>query len=191
MKQGRKAVTNLNSYCSNILYDTIQCQLCLILCQEQFQGCFPRAALLAHTNIVVLFLIVIYFYMEWQSAFKHSVPGVLSWVYFLQGECIKLWMCFWGKSPLGILEKTRGRSSCTIAIIMHFSERVMMAAFQMLSDREIVNFINRHARKKQNYKGKKCLASSKGFRWISWQRTMEKMQGAGLTKKKKRECACQ
>jgi len=48
-----------------------------------------------------------------------------------------------------------------IVIIMCFSKCVLMTAFQILSGTEVVSIINRHARKKHNYRGKKLLGISK------------------------------
>lgn len=62
--------------------------------------------------------------------------------------------------------------------------RVRDYSFPNVSDREIVKIINRNARKNTMAKEKMCLVSSKGFGWSSCESTMEKMQEAGLTKRK-------
>lgn len=59
-----KGVTNLNSYCTSILSDIIQHHLLFILCQKQFQGCFPKPVLLLHKNTAVPCLVVLHFHME-------------------------------------------------------------------------------------------------------------------------------
>lgn len=45
-----EGVTNLNRYYTSILSVIIQRHLCLILCQKEFQGCFPKPVLLLHKN---------------------------------------------------------------------------------------------------------------------------------------------
>lgn len=105
---GRKGVTNLKSYCTNIfiLHYSVQTQL-------------------YHPS---------WFYIFTRSdrvLCKFAASGALSSGLLSPGKMHKIMNVFWGQSPLRILETTKGkRSSCATAITKHFSECVT-TAFQM------------------------------------------------------------